>query len=509
MQRAVQLHGAKRWLDAAQMYERTLELRAGDARALCGLGLVRCETGDADGGLELIQSSVAGAPQELNNRLQLALRYRLVGRNEEALTEANRILASDRRHLRALRIAAYCYERLNRLEEAEETLEGLLAQDPTDADALLVRARVWRRGGRLEEARDLLEELLQRALDVDHHVIGWFELGRVHDLAGRYGEAMKAFTEGSRIRAGSPEVHKVPRVEFGPRLAEKSQLPAELLRPRHSLDAMRPRPVFLVGFPRSGTTLLERTLGEHPDITTSDELGVLMELRARHEGDYPEVGGLAARLAALDLATAQTLRQEYREGMQATVPNFSSKAVLVDKNPLNLMELPWIAALFPDAKVLVALRDPRDTCLSAFLQDFRLDVGTIELLHLRGAVSFYTQVLGFWTAVRERFGLPWLEVRYEDLVEDPEAKAREVLEFLDLPWHENVNRIQTRGSQRVYRSASYAAVSEPVYRRAVKRWKNYEESLQPFAADLAPFIHAFGYSEGESSRSIRESSSNS
>ena len=493
IQSAADLHRSGNLEAAQRHYQEVLTHRPLDVDALLGLGQLYGQRGEMSKGVELLRRAVSVAPSELNPRLHLALQLRVSGDKRGALEEANKILATDKKHLAAHRVAANCYEALNRLEEAEEVLEGLLDLEPTDVEGRVLRARVLRRRGRLPEAREALQDLLAGALLPERRASASYELGMVLDRLGEYDDAYEAFALGARERAGTQAYRNVRRAVWSAETEALRSLPEELLRPRFDIRSPGPRPVFLVGFPRSGTTLLEQVLAAHPQVVTSGERGILYDLRERYDEQQPPSSGLAEGLARLDQETAERLRSEYEQGFQQHTPEWEHLPVHLDKLPLNLLELPWIAALFPDARVLVALRDPRDVCLSNFMQDFSPNRAMVETLQLEGVTRFYEQVMSFWLGVREKFGLPWIEVRYEDTVEDLERQARRVLEFLDLPWHDEVLLFHERAAKRLIATPSYAAVTEPVHRGALQRWRHYERQLAPFSPRLQTFVQAFGY----------------
>ena len=167
--------------------------------------------------------------------------------------------------------------------------------------------------------------------------------------------------------------------------------------------------------------------------------------------------------------------------------------MLVDKNPALNVLIPAAVRIFPEAKFLIALRDPRDVCLSCFMQPLSPNPVSSAYLSLEGTVRQYLSVMGFWRVLLPRLRNPFLEVRYEHLVDDLEGTSRKVLGFLGIPWDERVLRFDEHARNKSLRSPSYAEVTKPVTRHAVGRWQNYSRHLDPYLAKLEPMLESLGY----------------
>ena len=166
---------------------------------------------------------------------------------------------------------------------------------------------------------------------------------------------------------------------------------------------------------------------------------------------------------------------------------------VVDKLPLNLVDAGLISLLFPDARIIVALRDPRDAVLSCFMQDFRLNDAMAAFLGRASTAGLYHAVMSLWLHYRTVLALPWMEYRYEDLVADFEGTVRDLLSFVGEPWDPVVLRYREAIPGRAISTPSYAAVTSPIHGQAVERWRRYADWLAPEAAVLAPYVAAFGY----------------
>jgi len=256
-----------------------------------------------------------------------------------------------------------------------------------------------------------------------------------------------------------------------------------------------PSPVFLLGFLRSGTTLAEQVLDAHPQILATDESGVLNETNRQLEYITGIANNQASALRSLTIEQIGFLRQFYWQRMQAEYGPQVLTKLLVDKNALNTIDIGLIAVLFPSAKILFALRDPRDVCLSCFTQAFSPAPATINLLSWSGIARQYAAVMSYWLHLRPWIQPSVLELRYEETVLQFEPCFRQVLAFLGVNWCVEVTRFQERLKGRYISTPSFSAVSQPIYTSSLARWKNYQPYYEPVLPQIQKFIDMYGYSE--------------
>ena len=253
----------------------------------------------------------------------------------------------------------------------------------------------------------------------------------------------------------------------------------------------------LASFPRSGTTLLEQVLDSHPGLVSSDEreaFGRDIFPALWRTGKTPAPTAEALDSIPLERLAAQ--RDRYFAYMAAALNEPIGDRVHLDKNPTMTLLLPGMLRLFPETKLLIALRDPRDVILSCFMQYLPLNSNSVCYLTLERAARRYAHDMGIWRKFRETICTPWLEVRYEDCVLHLEREARRALQFLELPWDPQVLGYRDRLKTKAVSSPTYEAVSQPLYTSAIGRWKNYRKHLEPCQEILQPCLDAFGYEPG-------------
>ena len=348
----------------------------------------------------------------------------------------------------------------------------------------VVRAFVHRRDKQYSEGLAALE-------DVPHDFKPWMVedlRGQFRDKLGDFEGAFAAFTRMNEVAAAEPDdpLAKAMRYRSLKRARLDSTTP-DWLESWNAVDTRseRPSPVFLVGFPRSGTTLLDTMLMGHPDAAVMEEKSILHVVSR-------ELGGFEA-IAGMDEDGVKRARSRYFElaGQAGADP---TRRVLIDKNPFHLMEVPLIHRLFPEARFILALRHPADVVLSCYFSAFRRTPALSNFLRLDSAAELYDLAFTMWERSRELMEIDVNTIVYEKLVEDPEAQLRPLAGALGLEWRDELlDHTGTAASRGLIATASYAQVTEPIYRNSVGRWERYREHLEPVLPVLRPWAEKFGY----------------
>jgi hypothetical protein len=325
-----------------------------------------------------------------------------------------------------------------------------------------------------------------------------YELGGGLDRQRRYDDAMAAFVEVKNMLLPQAAKQiadlKVVRERLN---TMKAGISGGLFERWHDAGRnLQPqyRLALLGGHPRSGTTLLEQVLDTHPEVVSAEETEIFhnaayLPLTRKFSSDPPI-------LSVLEGAQADALQQsraDYLRSMELFLGGSLGGRLLIDKNPSLTFLIPAMARIFPEMKFVIALRDPRDVCLSCFMQPLSLSQVSAAYLTLKDTVEEYASLMSLWLTIRPLLKTPYLEVKYEDMVNDLESVAKRTLNFLDLPWNAEVLRFDEHARSKLVRSPTYADVAKPVFKTAVARWRHYEKYLAPHLRDLQPFINAFGY----------------
>lgn len=379
---------------------------------------------------------------------------------------------------------AVVFELTNRTAELSQ-LVGDAQSRGVEGEALnLIRAFDHRRGKRFEEGLVALGAVSGELETARQAQL----LGQLNDGAGNYDAAWQAFSQMNEIQRADPSDPEGRAARY--RQSVRQNLQATTAQwadawNEVTVDDGRSSPVFLVGFPRSGTTLLDTILMSHPDVEVLEEEPTLHragELMA----DYP-------RLPELTREAVQAARNAYFDSVSKRTPMTPGK-LIVDKNPLYTAAIPLIRRIFPDAKIILAVRHPCDVVLSCFTTNFKLNDGMSSFLRLETTAELYDLCFRYFERVCELLPIATHRVTYENVVADREQELRPLFEFLGLDWDENVLDHQTTALKRGrIKTASYSQVAEPIYARSSGRWRNYQKHLEPVMSVLDPWITKFGF----------------
>ena len=392
---------------------------------------------------------------------------------------------------------AIALESTNRVAEAERVAKRALERDKDALGANLVLARIDLRANRLEGARRRLERLLRVARKDPLVSSVYMDLGQVCDRLGEPQRAYFYWRDGNQKLAQSPRWQRIDKEAFfrsNERLEVRLSADRFMRRPTRATDDGLMDPAFLTGFPRSGTTLLESIVAAAGFIITDerpfvDDLIRALPATVGADFRYPE------DLDTLPLDAVRRLRATYWRRVAELLGGEAGHCRLLDKLPLNIRHLEFMWRVFPGARVLVVLRDPRDACLSNFMQNYEPNPAMAPFLSLEGTAAAYASVMALWLKARAALPLTYLEVRYEDLVADFDATTRRVVDFLGVAWNQRIRDFHVSTQSRYISTPSFRDVASPVHGRAVARWRRYKEYLDPVLPILEPYVSAFGYGD--------------
>jgi len=530
MNLATARRGAGKYDEALQAYTRAAELGCTTADFYFNVGLTHLDRRDYESARVVLKKALELAPQDALIRSEyikacyetlqteaalealqgwtdfsgltpdqladVGQRMMNLGANDRAeLVVAQ--LASSELDVHAMLTLAQIMERTNRLQDAQRLIERI-ANDPRapslGMDLLVTRAQLAQRAGEHERAREWFQRALADAVHFhDRHFV-LFPLVKSLDALKRYDEAFAAMTEAHasqvehlKLTAPLAVARGIPTWEIA-----KYSADAEDIAQWDHTDApsLEESPVFVVAFPRSGTTLLEQTLDAHPLLQSMDEQptvqAALDDILA--EGvRYPE------QMARLTAEQLRAIRARYFERAAAKV-RLAPGQRLVDKNPLNMLRLPAISRLFPNAPIILAVRHPCDVLVSCFMQHFRAPHFVLLCSDLQSLAEGYRRSFDFWYQQAALLAPNVLEIRYESFVADFEPGVREMAEFLKLPWHDGMLAPAEHARAKGYISTpSYSQVVQPVNQKAVGRWRPYERHLAPIIPRLSPYLQRWGY----------------
>jgi len=436
-------------------------------------------------------------PAKASYNVNLAKALRLLGRWDEAMHFLRIALALEPNNVEALLGWVTVEESRHNLEQAW-TLHHIVNRiAPDDVHVRLSAALLHRRSKDYAAALAILDTIDGQQLPVGARSSYYYERGQVLDRMARYAEAFAAFDEANRLTRQDPSQRYDP-LKNAERIARlKTFFTRERLKalPRGAAEhAAEPAPIFIVGFPRSGTSMIEQILSAHPAISAGGELVLaqrMTEFAAQWlESRLPYPECLADLAQPAKWQALQGFRNYYLNEVRNLAILDPGGLRFTDKMPLNEVNLGLLSLVFPDAPIVHLIRHPLDILTSCYFNE--LHHGDHFATDLTLAARHYVLVMDLVEHYRRELDIRYLPLRYEDVVNDIETESRRLVEFIGEPWdarcaafHENRRKALT---------ASYEQVTEKVYTRSVYRYRHYREQLRDVIPIIAPVAERLGYS---------------
>ena len=504
----VQLQALGRLHEAATAYQQAIHIRPDYFEALNNLGHVLTELGELDKALDIFKSLLninPESPEAYNNmgivydsmgkareaeaayrkaisispgltdtRCHLGFLLAGEGRTQEALDcfDANLGLSPD--HESSIAGKAVALEKLGKLEDAYTTLESALIDRTRNPDLVLAYCTVMLRKNDTASAIKHAQRLLSTEGIPPKGIADLsFALGNLHEKEGNYSRAFQYFEEAN---CASPRTYShqnnVNFINTIIRSTDKGSL-AKIPRAKHTFREI----VFIVGMPRSGTSLIEQILASHPDVFGAGELRYLGDIAASFSPPLTKGRKYPASLSILSQSDVDALARRYIEPVEKLA---DESRLITDKMPHNFLYLGLISILFPTARVIHVTRSPLDNCLSLFFHGFNpMHSYTTDMELLGHYYKEYQRLMAHW---QQQSNIPVLEVCYEDVVNDLESSTQRLLDFCELGWSDNC--LKFYDNHRFVKTPSYDQVRQPIYSSSVNRWMNYKEFIAPLEIAL-------------------------
>lgn len=476
-------------------------------------------------GMELLKKCLQIEPRRSVAWHELGLLYQNLAEPEKAIDAYERCMFLNPTFPDAYAAASMMLEKMREPKKAREVVEKGLKKIPGNPQLTAFLAQFQARDGQGAEAeravRKCLAELQRRGPLESPSIVGDAHrvvraLAQALEAQGKHEEAFREYQRSNAIFATTPSAVAAlnrAQVSFYDVIESYSTVTraqCERWAAAEPQDGL-PTPAFLVGFPRSGTTMTENALGAHPRITATDEQSMLSdtEYEARAVAStFPPAAGVAPAerwTHALDSMLPDQisrLRRYYWDRAKfytrgaADAGEFAVQGrLLVDKHPHMLTRLALVNRIFPRARAIVMIRDPRDCCASGIIQRFAINPAMVQFLSNENTGRCYAAVMNQWLKVREQLTIPVLQARYEDTVADFPTYSKRLIEFLGLEWDARVLDFHEKAAKKYVSTPSFRAVAQSVNTQSVARWKRYGEAMAPLLPVLAPFVRAFGYEE--------------
>jgi len=488
--------------EAVKWFEKAVKKSPRDPQALASLGQSLCWLKQPKKGLEYLYKAgiqlekKARKSRDTRQLLLLAEQLQFWEDYHFSLILIKQAIKIDNSGIRGHQLLACTYLRLNKTKQALSASQQALKKAPDNIILNLLQASLESRAKLYDAAIIRLTKITTNPAATSEELYRTHkELALLLDKKGAYEQVFKHLYAAADIAPSVPEIKKQDRSFVPNALQEYTAGFNSALLDRWSDEQFTDSPqapVFLIGFLRSGTTLTQEVLDTHPDVFVSDESDLLVSTR---EELKRLMGGtnIAEMLKNADKNIIGQLRQYYWKNAINKYGDNITNQLFIDKTTMNTFDLGFINCIFPDAKILFLVRDPRDVCLSCFMQVMTPSAMTVHLTNWKSLAELYHLTLSWWLHFKKITAINYLEFRYEDTISDFEGTYRNIFTFLGLEWTDEANNFHKHASKKFIASPSYTQVTQPLYSSSLARWKRYENEFTSVLDKLQPFISKFNY----------------
>ena len=548
----------KKFLDAERQFKKSLEINPDNPDIFNNLGLIYVKINKFQESINSFKEAIKIKPNFITSYINLGLVYKDLGQHNDAEKKFLEVLELDAINFDAKINLAILYKDTSKVGKAETIFKNLIDQYPNNLIVLINYGNFLKNfGDRLESekyfkkaieinpnyfpAYNNLMTLYERTNQniklkeiIDKAKINFPENNTTKLYEGHYLYKIEDFTNSINILENinfeqeelklerlknfllAKNNDKIVNIESAYNYFQKTnnisnQLKNKNINKNNALKDINTRfnyfrnnidnsssnlvktlsPIFLIGFPRSGTTLLDTILRSHPEIdvieekpTTTDMLNDLHKF----------TNGNLNNLKNIKNEEIISLQKNYLSSLDKFINKNKSSKIIIDKMPLNIVYIGEIIKIFPNAKFILALRHPCDCVLSCFMQIFKLNDSMANFLSIEDSANIYHLIMKLWKQYTNSLKINYISIKYEDVITDFNFKIKELLNFLDLEWSDEVLKFyDTAYSRNLINTPSYDQVYKPIYSESVYRWKKYEDKLKSILPILKPWIDEFDY----------------
>ena len=482
-----------RQFDAAiESYKKALEIKPDYAEAYYNMGNALKDKDDPEAAIDSYKQALKIKPNyaKAYNNMGFALKDK--GDPEAAIDSYKQALKIKPDYANVYINTCEAYEKSNKLAELSEVISrAKTALKEFPDDLLLYETLYYFRSNNYEHSEKLISLVNIDQLDLIRRPLFLQLKAKLHHYQKNYKSAFNSFAEMNHSVINSSNYKGKEAQVFFDELLHRGQQLKNIVETPYSQSLAEPSidtPTFLIGFPRSGTTLLDTILRTHSKIDVIEEKAMLSKAQL-HLGNKLSIVDIE-NLTNGELANAKEIYFKELEKFVST----KSGGCVIDKLPLNIIDVPIIHKLFPTAKFILVLRHPLDSILSCWMQLFRLNPAMANMVELDRIVDFYGEAMTVLELSEKRYSLNVHRIRYEDLVLDMKLEVSNLLMFLELGWENELEDYQETALKRgIISTPSYSQVIEPIYKTASYRWEKYRKPLEKYFVKIEKWTTKFGY----------------
>jgi Tfp pilus assembly protein PilF len=484
----------KDYKKAIYYFKLSIQIKPNYVQAHNNLGSIFKELEQYEKAIKCFQKCIQIEPTFVTAYYNLGLTFKELGNFKKAIDFFKKINDLQPKNIKAYQNLMESYEITNNEKMLKETILNAKKIITASPIIKLYEAIILYNNNKFNEAKNYLSSISFNEVDKKNEATRLITLAKCYD---RMDESKNAFIYFNKANSLFSKVKKINFFDKQRYLksidVRKKYFTRSNIKKWKTLKypKINQEPIFLIGFPRSGTTLLDTILRSHPQVEVIEEKPMVKKIVESLEG-LPE-GGLQS-LETLNINDLKKIRKIYFDFLETQIKSKSNKKIYIDKLPLNIVHVAEIIKIFPNAKFILSLRHPHDCVLSCFMQNFTLNDAMANFLNLTDSANLYNVVMNLWIQYVSIFKINYHEVKYESLVENFNPTINSILSFLGLSWDQSVLKYADVAKKRKnIATPSYNQVTKPIYSHAHGRWKRYEKEIENIYPILKPWVKKFDY----------------
>jgi len=463
------------------------------AAAHNNLGATLKELGEYQNAINCCQKAIKINPNYADAHYNLGNVFKQLNEPQKAINYYQKAIEIEPSYINAHQNLMDVCEKTNQITELKDAVSNARTFFKDNPIIKLYEGILLSRNEKFVEAKNCLELISFGADEINKEISRVSTLAKCYDRIGGTDKAFNYFKK-ANLLSQKTKIKNFDKNKYLQEIKIRSEFfkKSNIKKwPTLKQPDNEPSPIFLIGFPRSGTTLLDTILRSHHLIEVIEEQFMVEQL-INSLNQLPN-GGLEG-LKEIENDQLKKIRKTYFESLESQIQNKNNTKLYIDKLPLNIIHVGEIVRIFPNAKFIVSLRHPCDCVLSCFMQNFELNDAMANFLNLDDAAHLYDAVMNLWTQYTSIFSINYHEVKYENLIENFEPTVKSILNFLELSWDDSVlNYLITAKKRDRIATPSYYQVTKPIYSYAIGRWQRYKKQTSNIYPILEGWIKKFNY----------------
>ena len=383
------------------------------------------------------------------------------------------------------------YEKTNQLAKLKEFISQAPKEVRNLKPFLLYEAIFFYRESNYEKSLNLLNKIGK----IDNSKREFFQLesrrlnliAKCNDKIGNYSDAFIFFKKANDYYYLNQQNKNIRKERFQKIISNRLEFYSSKMIDKKTTEMnSQEEPVFIIGFPRSGTTLIDNILSSHSSISCIEEKPFIRRMISRNSQDISDPSYI------INTGSEEILKAN--KFYLDEIKKYSSNSrICIDRHPFNTVYVGDILFHFPKARIIFMIRHPMDCVLSSYMQYFKLSSATAGLIDLEDTANTYINMMKLWEICKEKFEINFMEIKYEDLINNFKDTTETLLDFLGCDWEESINNFYDRAKNKRINTASYDQVIKPIYSNSIGKWENYSVHLSQIESNLAKWVKRFNY----------------